>query len=227
MKYFYHLTDKDALPGILKNGLIPQIGPRSESAKETENFVFLCRHKDIPYWKILINKPVLLRVYLDQEKTEEYGYDCYSEYLVKDKIPPENIKRVYPKIDTVKAMKDLCVSYIYTFSHLVTDFARYYRGDDYVNKERLETQLTVLKIGTQNLDYSSLTKKEIRKELKDAGENGGYTFVDRYMNTDRRLYEQLLYYPEDDFFESRKWLNRTIKNIFKGCLKVNTGGWGY
>lgn len=44
----------------------------------------------------------------------------------------------------------------------------------------------------KNLDYSELSKKEIREELKWAGENGEYTVCDEYKSTVRSLYEQLL-----------------------------------
>ena len=76
-----------------------------------------------------------------------------------------------------------------------------------------------------SLDYSSVDKKEIRNELKTAGENGCFTFLDTYMFTSNRLYQQLALYPEDELSTKRNKIYKYIKKYLSGCLSVNTGGW--
>ena len=45
------------------------------------------------------------------------------------------------------------------------------------------------------------------------------------MNTDKRLWEQLLFYDAGDLSEDFRKLHDCIKNTFKDCLYTYTGGW--
>ena len=52
--YLYHLTNKENLPNIFKNGLELRIGHNSKQVHEKEPFIYLCRYCDIPYWKAIL-----------------------------------------------------------------------------------------------------------------------------------------------------------------------------
>lgn len=45
MAYLYHVTTEENAKSILKNGLIPKIGERSQLIGETEKYVYLCGKK--------------------------------------------------------------------------------------------------------------------------------------------------------------------------------------
>ena len=77
----------------------------------------------------------------------------------------------------------------------------------------------------KRMDYSVLSKDEIREELECMGERGAFTIVDWYLNTDYKLYEQLIHYPEDSLTKKRTMLYDYIATTFDGCLDISTGGW--
>lgn len=234
MKTYYHITKQEYLDSIFAEGLKPSLGDNSQLAYDNRPLVYLCKEKDLPYWQILLNNPVVLQVELDKEP-ERFYYGLYSEYICEETIPTDCIIKVVDTLSPSEGhMKQLCLSYISCLSRFAVDCARYYDGqyDSYDKKAVLEdlrlSALAYLNIFTERLDFSVLTKEEVRKELIDIGESGDYSFCDTYNNTDIRLYEQLLYYPEDELSEVRKKLYNFIKDTFEGCLDVNTGGWtGY
>ena len=49
MLTFYHLTTEDNANSILKDGLIPHIGERSQSVRELKKHVYLCNEEDVPF----------------------------------------------------------------------------------------------------------------------------------------------------------------------------------
>ena len=199
-KYYYHITDKEHLPAILKFGLKPMIGENSNLVNETNPAIYLCRRKDIPYWKILLGKTVVLRIEGIEIPNENcYKYSNYSEYLYFDDISADKIKRVYFSEPSKQAMRNLCLSYISSFNQCAVAAARHYTYPDQGHDERLECLLNVCLAGARKLDYSVLTQGDLRKELKEWGDNCAYTFVDMYMNSGKRLYQKLVEYLKDRF----------------------------
>lgn len=86
MAYLYHVTTEENAKSILKNGLIPKIGERSQLVGETEKYVYLCGRKDVPFWSLILDKPVVLRVEMKDGEVNEnnvYQYSYYSETLTK------------------------------------------------------------------------------------------------------------------------------------------------
>ena len=84
MAYLYHVTTEENAKSILKNGLIPKIGERSQLVGETEKYVYLCGRKDVPFWSLILDKPVVLRVEMKDGEVNEnnvYQYSYYSETL--------------------------------------------------------------------------------------------------------------------------------------------------
>jgi hypothetical protein len=133
-----------------------------------------------------------------------------------------------------KAMENLCYRHIDSLSSFKVQCAVYYYYADkpdikgYDGEERLESlkhDANALLVVLPNLDYSILSKDDIKKHLKNEGESGEYTICDRYEFTGHKLYVQLIHYPKDDFTKTRKQIYEYIKNTFKGCLGIDTGGW--
>ena len=227
---YYLLTTKENAEIILKEGLKPITGNRLKIIDDKREGIFLCKKKDIPYWQIILNLPVVLSI-SDIEIDEEcvYHYINYNEYVYEEEIPANKIKRSYCDIfmNKSKAMHDLCILYIRSLSRFTVDCAKYYfynKTDEklyeIINREA-DTLIYVLK----NLDYSSCSKKEIKDALIQADERGNYTFCDRYLNTSNQLFTQLIYYPHDKLFEKRDVIYRYIKENFEDVLLINTGSW--
>lgn len=126
MAYLYHVTTEENAKSILKNGLIPKIGERSQLVGETEKYVYLCGRKDVPFWSLILDKPVVLRVEMKDGEVNEnnvYQYSYYSETLTETAIPAERIRksRVSRSL-TDEQMKDLALSYVDMISLICVKF---------------------------------------------------------------------------------------------------------
>ena len=96
MAYLYHVTTEENAKSILKNGLILKIGERSQLVGETEKYVYLCGRKDVPFWSLILDKPVVLRVEMKEGEVDEnnvFRYSYYSETLTETAIPAERIQK--------------------------------------------------------------------------------------------------------------------------------------
>ena len=81
-KYLYHITAYKNLPSILKNGLKPAIGEHSKLVHETEPAIFLCNHRDIPYWKIILGISTVLQIDETAVTDKElYKYSLVAKHL--------------------------------------------------------------------------------------------------------------------------------------------------
>lgn len=231
----YHLTDENNLDNILKNGLIPQTGKMCSIIGDERKGIFLCEKADIPYWYIILQKPVILKVQIPCPSEENhYHYSHYGEYFCTEKIDPGKItvvsKNAASDIDTEKAMTELCISLLYTISFYCVTCARFYRN---TLKETTEQDIYYSGISIcaiiKNLDYSSLDMDEIKNILKSIGEEGEYTFCDCYdggndSNTDIKLWQKLIEYPDDSASEARRCIYDFIRNTFPFAETLCTGG---
>ena len=84
----------------------------------------------------------------------------------------------------------------------------------------LNNEYAVLK----NLDFSMLTSKEKYKLLKNLGKSGEFTFLDQYLNTEKKLY-QLSIYDDPHTPKIRRKIEKLITKAFDSCLDMCTGGW--
>lgn len=226
--YLYHITTKAALPGIMHMGLQPLIGKNAKAVNETKPGIYLCAYKDIPYWSILLDREAVFQVDIPKN-FKKFAYWEYDEYITEQPIAFENMKRVYPPKPTVEHMKKLCMSYLVSISDICKYTASYYRyknrQNNPYNKQSLLQQYTAILTCLPKIDYSISDASEIREYLKEFGESGEYTFCDRYLKTDKKLYQQLIEYPQDELTESRKQLYDYIIENLNVCLDMNTGSW--
>jgi hypothetical protein len=237
---FYHVTTPENAALILKQGLKPKIGPRSAITNEKHKAVYLCKEKDIPYWQIILDMPVILTVtYLEEDDTDFFGYAGYDEYIYRKSIPAENIKEACIETNTAGAMKRLCAGYISLISNLCELCARYYYYKDTTDMTRLnkddkeymtslyesiEQQTNFLNYLLPRLDYSTITKQEIKKIIKNQGDDGEYTLCDIYFDTDKTLLEMLSEYPKDELSDGLVKVQKIITEKLEDCLHINTGG---
>lgn len=239
MPYLYHVTTEENAKSILKNGLIPKIGERSQLVGETEKYVYLCGRKDVPFWSLILDKPVVLRVKLKDGEVDEnnvYQYSYYSETLAETAIPAERIRksRVSRSL-TDEQMKDLALSYVDMISFICVRFAEYitYINDEPEEKaeeDKTAIELTIesLKFTLPHLNFSGINAKMLRDHLHERGD-GGCTLCDRYEPNWKegekyiRLYDLLNSHPLAT--DNTKWLYKWLKKTFPRRLRVNTGGW--
>ena len=233
----YHITSKENAEKILKEGLKPMLGPNSKLCGETEKLIYLCRRKDIPYWRILLNRDVVLQISEDgivENDMETFEYTNYLEKMLKQPIKPKHIKKVYiPKTQT-EQMKQLCFEYIYNLSRFCVICARYYyyideygESSEYITETLNEIKHSAkwLKGVLPNLDYSVLTKQEIKDQIRKMGEDCEYTICDLYCMENKKLYQKLIEFGDDELSDDRKFVYDFIKKNLKGCLTIDTGGW--
>lgn len=233
----YHLTTKENLLSIRTDGLKPMIGPNSKLCKEEEELVYLCNEKSLPYWSKMLGLDYAVSIpidSLDKSKLKEFKYDGYSEYTYAGTISSNILKSVQIPELSVEKEKALCLGYIKTISYICREYARYYLNPYDESAEDLEvvkdyseaiarSSLTVLK----RLNFGLLDKADIRKEIRSSAENGEMTLCDLcdFENDTCRLYQKLNRYPKDDQTELRQGLYVFIRDTFKGCLNIDTGGY--
>ena len=222
----YHLTKKSKVASILNEGLRPDLGDNSSKVDEQDKGVYLCVKEHIKYWQILIDCDALIEEKcIMTHDCECRRYHPYDEYIYKGIIPGVYCKEVeLPPIDG-DAMRELCLRYINALSAACTTAARYYEGNTSIEEEYLDGLLIISLAVENKLDYSYLTTEEKKKYLTDLGEEGDYTFLDAYKDTGRKLYEQLIHYPDDSTKDKRVRLYEYIKRVFSDCLDLDTGGW--
>lgn len=239
MTYLYHVTTEENVKSILKNGLIPKIGERSQLVGETEKYVYLCGRKDVPFWSLILDKPVVLRVEMKDGEVNEnnvYQYSYYSETLTETAIPAERIRksRVSRSL-TDEQMKDLALSYVDMISLICVKFAEYitYIDDEpeeeaAEDRQAIELTIEALKFTLPHLNFSGVNAKMLRDHLHERGD-GGCTLCDRYEpNWEEgekyiRLYDLLNSHPLAT--NNTKWLYKWLKKTFPRRLRVDTGGW--
>lgn len=233
----YHLTTKNNLSSIKVDGLKPMIGPNSQLCKEHKAFIYLCDRKSLPYWSkmLALNYAVSVPVNtLDESKLEKFQYNGYNEYTYTGTIDSNLLKHAQiPKL-SAKQEKELCLGYIQTISAICRAYARYYLNPyDESEQEREDIKDYAESIARpsfavlKRLNFGLLDKKDIRKEIRFSAENGEMTLCDLcdFENDNCRMYQKLNRYPKDDQTKLRHDLYVFIRDTFRGCLSINTGGY--
>lgn len=226
-KYLYHVTTKEKADRILSQGLIPMLGENSVFAGEIAPAICLCKKEDLPYWMILFQRDIILRVNIEGIPMDDHiEYEDYEEWRTTEFIAPDRIKVAHIDLEKHTAMQNLCLGYLMDLSRVTLLCARYYEHKGYMSGKDLGEYLDSMIWVLNCLDYQSLDKKVIVEYLKKEGDSGEYMLTDRYKNSDKRLYSMLPCYPHDKLEEKRRELYGLIEEKLEGCLQVNTGGWG-
>lgn len=228
--YLYHITGEAEAACIMRDGLKPLIGERAKLAGEQSPAIYLSDERNLPTWKGILYRPVVLQV----DVRGITGLTCrlycfYNEYCTDKPIGPERIKRVFDTGSDNGNMKELCMQYIDIISEVVTIIVRYYSDRLWMyDMDYVKSILGTLVYSLRGLDYSVCTEEEIVERIKRAGDDGESTFLDRYLfdsyDCKDRLYEMLVKYPKDEIAELRTELYEFIKTTFKPYLEIDTGG---
>lgn len=229
MKYLYHITTPENMKNILSEGKIkPKIGENSVLQIEHTPRIYLCEYKDLPYWKQLLGTHNTLRLPLEDLEThnlKKRTYAGYEEYYTTKTIQSKQLKPVYCGHPTTESNKHLCLEYVWTLGNLCTLYARYYHNQKSIELPNLieytENILSIL----SRLNYTALTKQDYQETINELIDSCAYTFADYYNNTNKRLWEQLIYYPKDEATDCRQKLHTFIQTNLKPILYINTGGW--
>jgi len=219
--YLYHLTNKEFLDAVLKNGLIPKTGDNSELVSEQEPRIYLTSKKDIELWSFILRKYEVLKVDVTGMETENRNYGAYAEYLITTPISPKRIKYCGTHQFHMSAnIEGLMISYLHDLNYIARMFLRAHEEND---KDLMECAVdSANAFLTININYKDIfSQKELSSTFKDMGENGEYTIFDTRIGTEKKMYKHLLDVKND----VANQLNRYIVQQFKGCLKLNTGGW--
>ena len=240
MHKLYHLTEKENVEKILKEGLIPQIGKNSELVEETEPCIYMSRRQDVPYWALILNRYEVLCITVDDilfDDLDEYNYANYKEYIYRLPIPASSIRK--SNLSTVLAhdkYKNVLLSYLHDISEVCVNFAKYiayYDTDELYAKQNLECAelcINAFKMIIPRLDYSHISTKELYDELIDMGESGMYTLCDTYdyqnynlLNNRPQLWQLL---GQHEFAnDTTRWLYDWLNKTFPNKLYIDTGGW--
>ena len=78
---------------------------------------------------------------------------------------------------------------------------------------------------SKHLDFNLCNEDYLKQELIADGEDGEYTLCDEYNDAGLKLYELLIYYPEDELSEKRNLIYMYCKENINNILNINTGGW--
>lgn len=234
----YHVTDKSSVHLIKKLGIKPQIGDRSMMVNEKKPAIYLCSFSSIQYWRIILGLDTAVIEVDDDSISDKRAYSysgkMYDEFMHFKPISKDNIRVMDSeewdtKESYEKAMKDLCYACISSLSSFCVSCIRYYdrlfNDEDGIMAMLVVRANSIIKSYFNNLDYSLLSKEDIIKYLTDEGDSGEYTICDMYGNTGKRLYQMLIEYQKDGFYDTRKEIYDYIVKTFDGCLETNTGGY--
>lgn len=241
-KYLYHVTDRATAAKILKNGLCPMIGQRSQLAGEEDTRIYLTEKSSLPYWEQILGQTTVLRIDasgLETERMERFEYVQYSEWTYDKPIDPKWITRstIQAHLTDTKH-RELCLSFVDTISQISILFARYVTFGDDDDAEKKEWAMDcfdycqgvcrTMQYVLPHLNFHLVSAKDLRTHLKTMGD-GGCTLCDRYepwlATTDHpmRLWQLLGRHALKT--EETIWLYNWLRETFPRQLRVNTGGW--
>lgn len=232
-KYYYHVTTKDKLPDIMKDGLKPMVGENASAVNEEEPAVYLCRRRDIPYWLVLTNGNTVLKI--DRHglnlPLKSWAYDNYEEYTTDKGIDPKWISRTpFPgRHDRLEAMRDLARSHVYALSYMcfsalrtewqwLTDNLSEEAEAELINDAKVIAEDITINIGIMSrIDFTAISQQEIAKIVRGHSNNDCYvTFADSYFNKDLN--------PDIPDAGKRCWqhlANVELPELKDACLKLH------
>lgn len=221
---FYHVTTKDKLEAIQREGLLPKIGSSSLLAGETEAAVYLCSYKGIAYWSIVLDAPVVLKVRLESEQLKKLVKDSsagQNEYALYERILPECLS-ISTCPDKTKTMKALCIEMIYNAGALCTQIVNHRRHQAADVKDLCVGARVIVSV-LNHLDWTSVSEERIRNALLWSSYGGG-SIMDRIEGKGCRLYEGItLYSKEDELKKETKALSACLRSLFGRFADVETG----
>lgn len=248
---FFHITDESNVDKILSQGLIPQIGSNSDILEESENYVYLCDIRSIPYWDILLGhkNPKILFVQAIEDKQinlREWQYQRYKEFTTNSRIVPSHINVIDDfnslwsncfiinyKATRDDVMQTLCIDYLEDISFACLSLIHLEEiGGTASDVNSVIRRFRILLTVLNRLDWNCLPQERYEKELLALGNSGAYTFVDNFHDGDK-IYKAVSSFKyekiEPEFVGALRKISQLIMNFvaetFHPCLQLNTGGY--
>lgn len=217
---FYHLTTEDAAAIISEQGMLKaSYGSNNLLCNEAKPYVFFCDEESVPYWSVLLRKPVAIPFDLRGHHTlNYYNYGLYSEFYLNEDVRIRAMKPITVTADD-SVYKKLRERYISTLSALVT---RGLRTD--VDKQCWVHDVFGTVAVIWRLNFRDASREELTTVLRGLADDGEYTFLDTYNNTPIRCYHQLLKITDPLTCLARATLYDAIVRNFKSVLDLDTGG---
>lgn len=217
---FYHLTTEDAAAIISEQGMLKaSYGSNNLLCNEANPYVFFCDEESVPYWSVLLRKPVAIPFDLRGHHTlNYYNYGLYSEFYLNEDVRIRAMKPITVTADD-SVYKKLRERYISTLSALVT---RGLRTD--VDKQCWVHDVFGTVAVIERLNFRDASREELTTVLRGLADDGEYTFLDTYNNTPIRCYHQLLKITDPLTCLARATLYDAIVRNFKSVLDLDTGG---
>lgn len=234
MKYLYHITSKENAKRILsKHQIKISNGDNSKLAADETSAVYLCEYKDIPYWRQLLCNHTVLQIPIkdidmSEDNMHEQIYSLYKEYISRKNITSDHMKIIYAGKPTHETNLKLCEMYLYNINALCTLFMRYYNNNPASDDlKEITTDVAYYLEILNRMDYMDITKSEWKTIKDNLIDSCCCALSDYYNNTENRLWQQLVEFPEDESYEIRKELHDFIKTNLKPVLYAKTGGWNF
>lgn len=240
----YHLTEKENLADILKNGLKPELGTRSKFVSEIRPCIYLCPEDYIQEWAVLLQlkDPVVLRIDADKDNNIKNRNSLLSsEYITKYPIAPENIMSTDIKINIDHdVMYDVIADYTYMLNSIATVLCRccwaetnkledspyftQYHDTSYLTYVT-ESLKSIKTIFDECLDFNMLNKGDVKKIMEDAAyEKCQCTVFDMFLDTGKRVHELIKDFEEPVFENARKDIWNLIDDFYMPeCHDIDTG----
>lgn len=126
MKY-YHLTKKENIESILKNGILPKCGENTSLVEsDIGNYIFFTNKKNLQIWSLFLNRHYVVEIELNN-RLKRRDYNAYSEYYTNKEISPQYIVNHYEfnPSRVSKHTKELLFSYLEYMSFVCDDYLDY------------------------------------------------------------------------------------------------------
>lgn len=241
MPTLYHVTKKNLLTKILKEGLRPSLGNNGLLCDEDANTLWLCPLESVPSWCILLQGDVVIRVdgFPDKNIMGHRSYTEYEEYWTNEGIPAARLSVTDPptKQELHEVMRHLTRNYLHFMSHDCIAMIRAdesWEGTDEVDKVA-EYTLKNLEI-IKRLDFSVNSQETYRKEiLRISNDECGFTFSDyyypgcdpeEYPDAGRRCFERIVNLP-GKLGEAGRQYGAFIRKTFSDVVLYPTDIGGY
>lgn len=223
----YHITDQRHARQIMEqNCLVPSIGENSRFY-ETRPLVYLCAREFVANWMCILNKDTVLEVQLEDGVLSEYAYTGYSEYYADQPLYPEEIRDVSKDItetERIEANTAVCSSYLWQLNRLCVGYGTYYDlGSGTLEDLIDDTRFFLYLVG--HLDYKAVPKQQLLETMEEMEDSCCYAFTDVYHMSGKRMWEQLIHYPEDESAPLRRQLYDFVAEHVPQIAYYQTGGW--
>lgn len=234
MPNFYHITDKETAKEILKSQTIhTQNGKNKTQTYDERTGVFLCKRRDIPYWRQLLDKHTVIQIpdtNINQSRDvfTKYKYSLYNEYLSKIPITSKHMTiKTFGKPNN-KINRELCAGYIDMINLNLRHILYFEHNNPYKKTETdvIQTIQSILYI-TEKLHYEKLSKTDWNEIKHDVIDSCCCALSDFYNNTNTRIYEQLQNQDNSDYGRAKQALYKFITIQLKPVLTADTGGWTF